>query len=166
MMTVDNTAKFNDLLNNFDIAMVVTTSLSGELRSHPMVIVEHKDDGGVLFVTREDSAIIMEVLHKPQVNVTIQSTNKFLSLSGTATISHDRECIKENWKPTWKAWFPDGQDDPTILLIRVAVHQGEYWDNAGFNTVQFYVEAGQAMLTGEPVPNENEFLHGKDILMH
>ncbi|NJN45166.1 MAG: pyridoxamine 5'-phosphate oxidase family protein [Candidatus Competibacteraceae bacterium] len=61
----------------------------------------------------------------------------------------------------WKVWFPKGQDDPDILLIQVAAQQGEYWDNSGFNAVQFWFEAGKAVLKGEPLESDNESLHGK-----
>ena len=160
-MNTDTTTKFKDLFSDFDVAMLVTQTPSNELRSRPMIIADHQDDGDVVFITREDSAKIAEMLKNPQVNVTMQSANRFLSISGTAAISYDKDLIKKSWKPAWKAWFPKGQDDPDILLIQVAAKQGEYWDNSGFKAVQFWFEAGKAILKGEPLESDNESLHGR-----
>jgi len=28
----------------------------------------------------------------------------------------------------YKAWFPEGKDDPEIAVLRVDVNEGEYWE--------------------------------------
>jgi general stress protein 26 len=50
-------------------------------------------------------------------------------VSGIATLSRDREKIRELWAPDWQAWFPKGDDprhgtadDPRMVLIGVDVH--------------------------------------------
>ena len=39
--------------------------------------------------------------------------------------------IHEAWKPTFKIWFPEGADDPNIVLLHVKGEDAEYWDSAG-----------------------------------
>jgi general stress protein 26 len=165
-MNTDSKAKFKDILNDFDVAMLVTQNLGGELRSRPMIIADRQDSGDILFIARDDSAKIMEMLENSQINVTMQSASRFMSISGTAAISYDKALIEKNWKPAWTVWFPKGQDDPDILLIQVAAQQGEYWDNSGLNAVQFWFEAGKAVLKGRPLESDNESLHGKVALNH
>jgi general stress protein 26 len=56
-------------------------------------------------------------------------TREWVSVSGIATISRDRDKIRELWAPDWQAWFPKGDDprhgtadDPRMVLIGVDVH--------------------------------------------
>src|SRR5690606_2026933 len=55
--------------------------------------------------------------------------NTYVSVSGTAEVVQDRAKIEEMWNPVYKAWFPDGLDDPTICLLRIDVEQAEYLDS-------------------------------------
>ena len=52
----------------------------------------------------------------------------FLNIYGIATISEDKEKIKELWNPMLKTWFTEGVDDPRISVIRVDPLEGYYWD--------------------------------------
>jgi general stress protein 26 len=53
---------------------------------------------------------------------------EWISVSGTATITRDREKIHELYAPDWKMWFPNEgdprhgtKDDPRMILIAVHV---------------------------------------------
>ena len=70
-----------------------------------------------------------EIEKDGHVVVTMQSSTKFISLSGRATPVDDRGKIARLWKVEWKVWFPGGKDDPNILLLRIDGDTGEYWDN-------------------------------------
>ena len=59
----------------------------------------------------------------------------FLCINGTATISKDKNKIKELWEPIIKAWFTEGVDDPRISVIKVEPEHGYYWDNKHGNAV-------------------------------
>jgi len=56
-----------------------------------------------------------------------------VSVSGLATISRDRDKIRELYATDWKAWFPDEgdprhgtPDDPRLGLIGVQIHGAEF----------------------------------------
>jgi general stress protein 26 len=49
-------------------------------------------------------------------------------LNGRATISEDKEKIKELWEPILKTWFTKGIDDPRISVIKIEPEEGYYWD--------------------------------------
>ena len=49
-------------------------------------------------------------------------------MSGRASLSNDRALIAALWTPSYKAWFPEGQEDPRIRVLRIRVDQAEYWD--------------------------------------
>ena len=52
------------------------------------------------------------------------------------------------WTPAYKAWFPEGLDDPELALLRVEVDKGEYWDTAP-GAVVHAIGYVKAQLTGE-----------------
>lgn len=160
-MSFDSTEKFKALIKDFDNAMFITQTSTNELRARPMVIADYMDDGDLLFITSGEAPKTQEALEHPQVNVTMQSSNKFLSLSGVASLSYDRAKIEQVWKPSWKAWFPQGKDDPGISLIRVTAKNGEYWDMSGASKMRFVFEAGKALVQGEKLDDYPESMHGK-----
>ncbi len=46
-------------------------------------------------------------------------------------------------------WFPEGLDDPNVALIKVNLHQAEYWEATGgliTNTLSF----AKSILSGQP----------------
>ncbi|MES2487397.1 MAG: pyridoxamine 5'-phosphate oxidase family protein, partial [Bacteroidota bacterium] len=56
------------------------------------------------------------------------SYSDFLTLYGKATISTDKQKIKELWDPMMKVWFTEGEDDPRITVIKFTPTEGYYWD--------------------------------------
>lgn len=164
-MSVDSTEKFKVLIKDFDNAMFVTQTPTHELRARPMVIADPMEDGDLIFITSGEAPKTKEAVEHPQVNVTMQSSNKFLSLSGIASVSYDKAKIEQVWKPAWKAWFPKGKEDPEIRLIRVTAQSGEYWDMSGVNKMSFVFRAGKALLQGEKLDEYSDSTHSKVNLM-
>lgn len=149
------------LIEGFETAMLTTESLGGQLRARPMMIADHIDGGALVFVTRSDDEKLEEVLHKNQVAVTMQSDGQYLSISGTARLETDRVKLDELWSPSWKIWFPGGRADPECCLIRVEPSMAEYWDRTGTNRLEFFWEAGKALVRGEKARDETLAGHGK-----
>jgi general stress protein 26 len=148
--------KLQDLMRDFDTAMLVTRTAAGQLRSRPMAVAEVEESGALWFFTERDSAKMDEIARDPQVNVAMQSKLKFVSISGRATPSSDRRKIAELWDEAWKEWFPGGQDDPSLLLLRVDGEEGEYWDNSCASGIRYLIEAGKAYLAGTKPDVEND----------
>lgn len=53
------------------------------------------------------------------------------------------------WNPLYKAWFPEGLEDPALGLLKVTVEKAEYWDSPG-SAVVHLIGFAKAMLTGKP----------------
>lgn len=154
--------KFRELLQEFGIAMLVTRTLAGQLRARPMAIAEVEPDGTVWLLTDRHSGKLNEIDQDHQINVTAQSSGKFLSLSGTATPMEDRQKIAALWKEPWKVWFPGGKDDPSLVLLKIRGSAGEYWDNSGTSGLKYLIEAGKAYLSGtRPNVEGDAKIHGK-----
>jgi general stress protein 26 len=153
--------KIRDLIKGISFAMLTTVDEDGSLRSRPMQTQETEFNGELWFFTSASSAKVDEVQSDRRVNVSYSDPddNRYVSLSGTATLVRDREKIKELWKPILKAWFPDGLEDPDLALLRVKVEKAEYWDSPSSKMVQL---AGflKAIATGKRLEyaGENEKL--------
>ena len=74
---------------------------------------------------------------------------------GSAKIVTDRKKIDELWNPFVKVWFPEGKDDPELVLIKIAPHSAEYWDSSSSKMVVLFNMA-KALVTGEEY-NEGEY---------
>jgi hypothetical protein len=71
-------------------------------------------------------------------------------LQGHAAVIRDRAKIEELWKPVAKNWFPEGKDDPKLLLIAVKPTSGNYWDTKNTRVVQL-LKMAVGTVTGKPM---------------
>ena len=133
--------KLRKLMRDIRIAMLTTSARDGSLRSRPMMTSEVEFDGNLWFIARTDSAVAEEIGGNPRVNVTYANPqgDRYISLTGTASLVRDEAKVKELWSGKHKAWFPNGKKDPTLALLRVEVHGAEYWDHRpdGVQLAQF-----------------------------
>lgn len=146
---MDTQRKLIDLLREFDTAMLVTRSADGSMDARPMAVAQVEDDGQLWFVTDRNSGKIADLGMDSEVAITMQSSNKFVSLSGSASTVDDQAKVEELWSEAWKVWFPDGKNSEHIVLLRIRPTRGEYWDNSGLNGVKYLLRAGTAYLQGK-----------------
>jgi general stress protein 26 len=147
-MTTSHDTKLQELLEEFDVAMLVTRTMDGHLRARPMALAEVQPDGLLWFLTDRRSGKVEDLQRDAHVAVTMQAKSKFVSLSGTASQVEDRGRVVQLWKLGWQVWFPGGKDDPNLMLLRVVGQAGEYWDTSGTSGIKYFFEAGKALLTG------------------
>jgi general stress protein 26 len=147
----DNVKKLAKLVEGIEYAMLTTTTDNGSLRSRPMATANREFDGRLWFFTDINAAKVFEVNREQHVNVSYAdpSKNRYVSISGVATVTRDRNKIEELWMPSAKAWFPEGPNDPKVALLRVDVDQAEYWD-APHGKLVSLVGFVTAMVTGKP----------------
>ena len=153
--------RLDQLIASFDTAMLVTTSLRGKPRARPMAIAGHDKGGLLYFATRAEDEKLEEVLQHPDVAVTMQGDNRFLSITGRGRIETDVQLARDMWKPSMKLWFPEGAEDPQLTLILVEPLCAEYWDRAGLRRLEFLWEAGKALVRGEVPEEPPEDRHAK-----
>jgi general stress protein 26 len=128
-----DTQILSDKIKDVRIAMLTTVEADGELHSRPMATQDLKAvafDGDLWFFTRASAPKVGEVEQHQQVNVSYANPgdNLYVSVSGNAELVRDAKKIKDLWNPLYKAWFPDGLDDPELALLKVHVNNAEYWD--------------------------------------
>ena len=122
--------KLTELIEDIRIAMLTTAMPDGTLRSRPMATQQTESDGDLWFFTQASAAKAEEIRANPHVNVSYASPreNRYVSVSGTATLVRDRKKMEELWDQLYKAWFPQGLEEPDLALLRVDVERAEYWD--------------------------------------
>jgi general stress protein 26 len=125
-----------------------TPSASDTNGTRPMSIQEVDEEGTIWFLVANDSHTYQDLTLDPSVKLYFQGSahSDFLYLEGNATLSADKNKIKELWNPVLKTWFTEGVDDPRIAIIEVSPATGYYWDNKHGNMV-----AGVKMLIGAAI---------------
>ena len=100
---------------------------------------EVDDNGNFWFLSANDSQKNDELLSDPSVQLLFQgsSYSNFLNIYGKASVSQDKQKIKELWNPELKVWFTEGVDDPRISVIKVEPTEGYYWDNKHGQAIAF-----------------------------
>lgn len=155
-------ARFRELLGAFDTAMLVTRGLDGGPRARPMAIAGQDTEQALLYLaSRADDQKLDEIGRCPDVAVTMQGPDKYMSITGRAEIRRDSSLAAELWSPSMKLWFPDGPADEALSLIVVTLLRGEYWDRGGLLKLEFLWEAGKALLRHEKLHEERLSGHAK-----
>ncbi len=159
----ENIKKLRELIKDIRFAMLTTVEEDGTLRSRPMATQQVEFDGDIWFFTNASAPKVDESQRNQHVNVSYSEPKdqKYVSVSGTAQLVRDRHKIEQLWNPLYKAWFPNGLDDPDLALLKVSVDKAEYWNSPSSAVVRL-VGFLKAVVTGEPIGNagENEKIEG------
>jgi general stress protein 26 len=116
------------LIDGIETAMMTTRRPDGQLVSRAMQTQQRRAHADLWFVTDRESNKLEELAHDPHVNLAYyrDRTREWVSVSGRAILTRDRDLVHGLYKADWKAWFPDqggerdgGPDDPRIALILV-----------------------------------------------
>ncbi|HWE44035.1 MAG TPA: pyridoxamine 5'-phosphate oxidase family protein [Gemmatimonadaceae bacterium] len=123
------------LIDGIETAMLTTRRPDGYLVSRAMQTQKRTSGTDLWFVTGWYADKLDEIALDPHVSVTYYKdrTRDWVSVSGKAIITRDRDLVRGLYKPDWKAWFPNeggakdgGPDDPRITLILVEAHTVTY----------------------------------------
>ncbi len=124
-------AKIKELVDQAQTCFFCTTNETGSSTdTRPMSVQQVDDAGHLWFLSADDSHKNAELERDPAVTLYFQGSahSDFLTLRGRATISRDKEKIKELWEPIVKTWFTEGVDDPRITVLQFVPTDGYYWD--------------------------------------
>lgn len=124
-----------DLINGIETAMFTTRGVSGQLVSRPMATQERIEDADLWFVTDAETHKLEDLALDPHVNCSYfnNRSREWVSVSGLARVSKNRNKIRQLYKEDWKAWFGDeggdrdgGPNDPRLALIFVEAELATY----------------------------------------
>lgn len=151
-------SKLIDKIKDVKLATLTTYGDGGYLHGRPMYTCEPGNDGGLWFFAEKDSQKIGEIKANNQVSLGYSDPGKatYVTIAGTASVTDDKAKIKELWREDFRGWFPKGSDDPSIILIKVEIEKGEFWDEPSNVFIRAYAYV-KAVTTGEkhqPSPDE------------
>jgi general stress protein 26 len=124
---------------------MMTTRRDDGLRARPMGMYPERNFHRIYFLTDERGMKDDDIATAPKVVITAQHGGTYVSVSGYATVTEDRETIARLWTSAAKAWW-SGPDDPNIRLIKLSPEQGEIWETPGIFVG--YVAMMAAAVTG------------------
>jgi general stress protein 26 len=118
-------------IDDIEIAMMTTRRADGHLQSRAMATQRRAEGADLWFVTADGTQKLRDLADDPHINLSYYKdrTREWISVSGIASLTRDRQKIYELYAPDWKAWFAEEgdprhgtRDDPRFVLIGVDVH--------------------------------------------
>ena len=148
----EGVAKIAELIKGIRICMMTTAAGDGSFDSRPMAVQDVPFDGTVWFLTQAESGKLGEIRNDDHIALLFADTSnsKYVSAKGYATVSQDKAKIHELWNPMFKAWFPEGEDDPRIRVLKATVTEAHYWE-ASSSKLVLYAKYLAAAVTGGKV---------------
>ena len=149
--------KLYEMIEDLDTAMMTTRRPDGHLVSRAMANQKRAPGADLWFVTSEETCKVDELEAEPHVNLAYYKdrTREWVSVSGIAKLSRDRETIRKLWAADWKAWFGEEgdprhgtPDDPRLVLIGVDVHSAVFLEVDKPQPVVLF-ELVKGMVTGK-----------------
>lgn len=148
--------KLYTIIEGIEIAMMTTRRPDGHLESRAMATQKQAAGADLWFVSAEGTAKLRDLEFDPHVNLAYYKdrTREWVSVAGIATISRDRQKIRELYAADWKMWFSDEgdprhgtPDDPRMVLIGVRIHAAVFLEVNKPQPVVLY-EMAKGWLTG------------------
>jgi len=132
------------------ICLFTTISDNDEFSSRPMATAKVEDDGSIWFFSNEHSLKSNEISKENEVTLGYSnpSDNTYITINGKAELVDDQVRKEAYFSPAVKAWFPEGADDPRLILIKVMPATAEYWDGSSSKVVMAF-NLLKAIVTGE-----------------
>lgn len=134
----DGIKKIAELIKDIRIAMMTTGAPDGSFDSRPMATQKTEFDGSVFFLTRQESGKVHELADDSHVSLLYADPGdaKYVSVKGRASVYRDYAKIHDLWNPMYKAWFPEGEEDPSIAVLRVDVTEAQFWEASSSRLVR------------------------------
>ena len=117
----------------------------------PMTGFRDEADGAVWFYTRDETDLARRAAVDPQramFCLISKDRELYACVAGRLSLSRDRERIGRFWNPVVAAWYPEGKDDPHLVLLRLEPEDAQLWLSTK-GPVRFAWEVARANLTGD-----------------
>lgn len=150
MENENNIKELKEKIESVRICMLTTLDAEGKFSSRPMGTAQVEEDGSIWFFTNEYSLKSKEISKDNEVSLGYSdpSNNTYLYVNGRAALVDDQERKKAYFSPPVKVWFPDGVDDPNLILIKVTPAFAEFWDSSSSKMVVAF-NMLKAIITGD-----------------
>jgi general stress protein 26 len=90
---------------------------------------------------------VTQITERPQVALTVISAGCYFVVLGAAYPTRDPELIRRLWRPSYRAWFPDGKDERDATALRLVIDSVNYWEPPRSGLLRLF-QAVKAIVTG------------------
>lgn len=106
--------------------------------------------GRLWFVSRRDADIVKAIgAGAPARYVVIGEDHDFhASVVGSIRERRDEAVLDDLWNPVVASWFEEGRDDPSLVMLEMALREADVWASTDSSTL-FAWEIAKANLTGD-----------------
>jgi general stress protein 26 len=151
-----------EMIKETRFAMLTHRHRDGTLHAHPLTTQNKSlDEDTLYFFVSRRTELGDRVRIDGTVNVSYSNPDKdqYVSISGRAQVSEDKDLKKQLFNALAKAWFPGGVDDPDLELIQIKIEHAEYWDVKESKVSQLFKMASAAVSGEVPEMGEHRELH-------
>lgn len=130
--------KIKELAEAALTGLMITNLKSLPLSIRPMATQKVDDNGQVYFLGVKSSDAVKHINESADMQLVYANKDKseYLALYGQGEVYRDQAEIDEMWNAFIKTWFPEGKDDPNLVIIRFKPESGYYWDTRHGKMVQ------------------------------
>ncbi|WP_416462080.1 pyridoxamine 5'-phosphate oxidase family protein [Rubrivivax gelatinosus] len=109
---------------------MLTLEEAGELTSRPLTPLEFDEHGRFWFFTsrRTMQPLLGGAAREANLAFADAAKGVYASLPGQAELVDSPELKAALWTAAARPWFPDGEDDPDLMLLKFAPRRAEAWD--------------------------------------
>lgn len=158
MSNQEHIDKIQAVIKDVKFAMMSTINDKGDLHAWPMTTSEADVASKVIwFIGDKTSDVVKDIQKNAKVGLTYatQDEKNYVSISGNAELSTDKDKLDDLWSPVYNAFFEHGKEDENIQLIKVVPHGAECW-LSGSSTVNMFKMAAAALQDGKTAEDIGE----------
>lgn len=136
-------------IHSIHVCMMITMDGS-QIRGRPMTGIARPETNSIWFFSDITTHKDEEIRKNPSACLTFADIQDrtFVSVSGHLNCVSDTGLIHDLWNEGAATYFPDGPDDPNIVLLKFTPENGEYWDSSS-STIVMAIKFLEAKVTGE-----------------
>ena len=153
-----------DMIKDIKFAMLSHRHADGSLHSHPLTTQNRSLKPGEPLCFFVSKATEVGQRLRADGNVCLGyadlKEDRWVSITGMATISEDMAQKKKLFNALAKAWFPGGVEDPDLELVQVEIRDAEFWNVKESKATQLLKMATAAVTGNKPEMGEHRELHG------
>jgi general stress protein 26 len=128
---------------------MMVTHDGAQARARPMRGIPREDENAIWFFSDTETHKDPELRDNPRACLTFCDVkgNTFVSVTGRIRRIQKRDAVRDLWNDGADSYFPQGPDDPRVVLLRFDPETGEYWDGPS-NPIVMAIKFLEAKLTG------------------
>ena len=158
MSRQDHIDKIQEIIKDVKFAMMSTTNKKGDIHAWPMTTSETSLGAKeIWFIGDKTSDVVKDIQDDKRIGLTYatQDAKNYVSISGDAELSTDKDKLDELWSPVYSAFFAHGKEDENVQLIKVVPHGAECWIS-GSSVVNMFKIAAAAVQEGKTAEDMGE----------